>query len=720
MNIKVIPAIGLFVIFSLVFIINPVQALEDTFVPYDSYIYNFWGNPVASPKPYIPDRIITSEELGLNLSSPQDLFVGNNDMVYVLDTGNNRIVILDNELRLDHIIDKFINKGKNDTFINPQGLFVNKNGTLYVADTGNKRIIVLDDKGELIREISAPVSDIEGLIPENYNYSPAKIAVDRSGRFYVVSRETYEGLVEFNTDGEFSGFIGAPRVKPNMIDYFWKRFIASETQRGKMALSLPTEFSNLDIDERGFIYITSPGGDISRTESIRRLNPAGKDVLRRTGFRPPIGDFGSALRDTQGELILPPSRFMDIEIGSFGIYNVLDVERGRIFTYDMYGQLLYVFGNRALKKGGFKNPVALSILSDNRILALDADMNRITVFKPTEYQQAIYGAIKNYHTGNYDLSTQQWSKVLTLNSNHDLAYTGIGEAYLRQNKYEEAIHSYKLGQNRAGYSEAFQLYRTELISRNFGLIMSIIFIIILLSFILIKLRNRIASSIKETAASSEVLKIKPFKKSISIFKSLRFGLHVIFHPFDGFWDLKHEKRGSLSAAISIMVMVCVSYIMMSQYTGFVFNTRDITKYNILLEIAGIIFPFLLWCSINWALTTLMEGKGTFRDIIIASAYALIPLVLINIPMTLISNYLTIEEGAFYYAFLIIAILWSGGLMFFGTMVTHSYDFSKTFMTVLFILAGIVFALFIVLLFFNLTSQFINFIKNIYIEILYRL
>ncbi len=715
-----IPTIGLFFLLALVFIINPVQALEDTFVPYNSYIYNFWGDPVASPKPYIPDKIITSEELGLNLKSPQDLFVGNSDMVYVLDTGNNRIVILDHELKLDSIIDEFMNKGKIDYFTNPQGLFVGKDGTLYVADTGNKRIIVFDDKGELIKEISAPVSEVAGLIPDKYNYSPAKITADRSGRLYVVSRETYEGLVEFNTDEEFSGFIGAPRVKPNMFDYFWKRFIASETQRDKMALSLPTEFSNLDIDERGFIYTTSSGGNISRTESIRRLNPAGKDVLRRTGFRPPIGDYGSALRNAQGELILPPSRFMDIEIGNFGIYNVLDVERGRIFTYDMYGQLLYVFGNRALKKGGFKNPVALSILSDNRILVLDADMNRITIFQPTEYQQAIYGAIKNYHTGNYAISTQQWLKVLRLNRNHDLAYTCIGEAYLRQNKYEEAMHSYKLGQNRLGYSEAYQLHRTEVISRNFGIIMSIIFIIILLLIIFIKWRKRIGISIKEAAVSSEVLEVKAFKKSVSILKSLRFGLHVIFHPFDGYWDLKHEKRGSLAAALVILFMVCVSYIMMSQYTGFVFNTRDLTKYNILLEIAGIIFPFILWCSINWALTTLMEGKGTFRDIIIATAYALIPLVLINIPMTLISNYLTIEEGAFYYAFLIVAILWSGGLMFFGTMVTHSYDFSKTFRTVLFILVGIVFALFIALLFFNLTSQFINFIKNVYMELLYRL
>jgi hypothetical protein len=54
----------------------------------------------------------------------------------------------------------------------------------------------------------------------------------------------------------------------------------------------------------------------------------------------------------------------------------------------------------------------------------------------------------------------------------------------------------------------------------------------------------------------------------------------------------------------------------------------------------------------------MDGKGTFRDIIIATAYALVPFVLINLPLTFVSNYLTMEEGTFYHFFRIAAVLWS--------------------------------------------------------------
>ena len=44
-----------------------------------------------------------------------------------------------------------------------------------------------------------------------------------------------------------------------------------------------------------------------------------------------------------------------------------------------------------------------------------------------------------------------------------------------------------------------------------------------------------------------------------LLSSLRYSLYVIFHPFDGFWDLSREKRGSLGAANIIVFLVCLLY-----------------------------------------------------------------------------------------------------------------------------------------------------------------
>ena len=39
-------------------------------------------------------------------------------------------------------------------------------------------------------------------------------------------------------------------------------------------------------------------------------------------------------------------------------------------------------------------------------------------------------------------------------------------------------------------------------------------------------------------------------------KTLKYSLYTITHPFDGFWDLTHEKRGSIAAA-NILTLLLV-------------------------------------------------------------------------------------------------------------------------------------------------------------------
>ena len=124
---------------------------------------------------------------------------------------------------------------------------------------------------------------------------------------------------------------------------------------------------------------------------------------------------------------------------------------------------------------------------------------------------------------------------------------------------------------------------------------------------------------------------------MEVLRSLRYSLYLIFHPFDGFWDLKHEKRGNIKTALIIFAMVGVTFILRRQLTGFILNEVKLRELNVIVEILSIVVPFFLWCVANWCLTTLMDGEGSFKDIVITSAYALVPLVLINIPLIVFSN-----------------------------------------------------------------------------------
>src|SRR5690606_2003486 len=122
---------------------------------------------------------------------------------------------------------------------------------------------------------------------------------------------------------------------------------------------------------------------------------------------------------------------------------------------------------------------------------------------------------------------------------------------------------------------------------------------------------------------------------------------------------------SLPASLIILFLVVATYVASRQYTGFIFNTADLTRINLLMEFASVLVPFLLWCTVNWALTTLMDGKGTFLDIVSATSVALLPMVLIPAPLIVVSNYITAEEGTFYYFFQVLAMLWSAILIVFG-------------------------------------------------------
>jgi hypothetical protein len=207
---------------------------------------------------------------------------------------------------------------------------------------------------------------------------------------------------------------------------------------------------------------------------------------------------------------------------------------------------------------------------------------------------------------------------------------------------------------------------------------------------------------------------------MEVLRSLRYTLYLIFHPFDGFWDLKHEKKGNLKAALIIVALVGITFILRRQLTGFVLNEVKLQELNIVVEISSVALPFFLWCVANWCLTTLMDGEGSFRDIVITSAFALAPFVLINIPLIIFSNVITLEEAAFYHFFDILALVWAGILLFLGTSVVHQYSMGKTFLTCICIIVGMGLIIFIALLFFSLLQQIFSFIYTIYKEIALRL
>ena len=463
---------------------------EDGYSTSYTYIYDFWDDSQESPDAYRVKTVIDSMTLGLEkrLNKPQSLFVRGND-IYIVDTVNNRIVQVEYKnktYQLKRIIDH-VNGGTPDTFRTPYDVFVDPQDNIYVADYGNYRVVMMDKDLNWIKEFTKPS---DSTFDQKLDFLPKKITVDVAGRLYAIVTNVNKGLVKYEADGTFTGYIGATKVSVSMAEYIWKRYFQTQAQREASASFVPTEYENLYIDKENFIYTTTTTFNeydlgVGETQPIRRLNGLGTDILVRNDSEPPIGDLWWIKADST---YYGPSRLTDITVFDNGIYVALDRIRGRLFGYDDQGVLLWAFGTRGGTNGAFLRAISIEHMGTD-LLVLDENKNSITVFSTTEFGDMIYKSIELYQDGKYDESAKEWENVLKMNANYPMAFRGIGRAIMRENRFEEAMNYFKMAHDTENYGRAFKLYRKEWVEKNIWWVLLILAVVIIIPLILGKIKR---------------------------------------------------------------------------------------------------------------------------------------------------------------------------------------------------------------------------------------
>ncbi|AEE96979.1 YIP1 family protein [Mahella australiensis] len=662
--------------------------------PYPTYTYDNALEAAPSPAGYLPHDVLIGADFGIEaFNAPQDICIAPDGEIYIADTGNNRIIVLNSQLKLQKIIKGFINLGKQDNFKLPEGVYVNDE-EIYVADTQNGRIIILDKKGNLIKIIGKPVSDI---IPSDFAYKPQKVVADKAGRIYVVASGVVEGILQFTPDGQFNRFFGSNRVKANPVELLWRRILTRE-QVAQRELFVPIEYSNLYIDHDGFLYTSTRN---ATEDQIKRLNAAGDNIIRhseRLGNR-----YGDILPTNE------PFQFLDISVDTDGNIFALENSSGRIYIYSALGDMLFVIGGRGEQKGLFANPVALE-QKNGKIFVVDGSKNSLTILKITDFGNDVLKANSYYMQGRYEDALQPWQKVLKRNANYDLAYVGLGNAYLKEEKYAQAMDVFKLARYRKGYSEALKEYRTQVLRENFSFIMTLLCFIIAGLYVLNKVLHRHGVYLSKS--------IREYMGKDGTMNTVLYALYVIIHPFDGFWDLKHYKKKAGTASVIILTLAVIIFMLRMALTSFLFNSTVPEEMNILTQITVILLPLTAWVVINWSISTLMDGEATMKHIWISSCYALTPLILLYSFQIILSNFITIEEGTFYYFIDAVAIIWTLALTIIGNMTVQDYTMGKTVTVSCFSVFGILAVIFLGMVFFSALQQLIKFITTLYLEIKY--
>ena len=674
-----------------------ITSVPASAAPYDGYTYDAWDNEASAPVGYTADEIIDGKSLGTGkLNKPSDIYVDSEGTLYISDTENNRLIIAADDFKNVSIIDTVVMNGQKTPLETPGGLFVNAAGEIFITQKQRHRVLCIDTLGNVKSCYERPES---ALLDDTFEFLPVKVIQSNNGTVFVLSEGYYYGALTYDTSGEFVGFYGSNKVDVTfqvLADYAWKKFLSKE-QKSKMARYVPIAYSSFDIDSDNFIYTCTQTTKNSKNE-LRKLNTNGNDVIKlyKKNVSSTSGDYG----DLKKSFIMGKStdtQFIDICVSDGGIINGLDLSRGRIFQYDTEGRLLNIFGGSGTEAGLFRTAAAIDDRGET-FLVLDSEKGSVTVFVPTDYTKLLLKAVSLYKDGLYSQAKPLWEQLIKLDSGCETAYVGLGKALYAEGNYKASMKAAKKGYDREGYSLAFKAQREKDVRKAFPIVASVLFVALL--------------GVSGYIFVRTVIMKKPFTP-------LRRIKRCMTHPLDEFYDIKDTGSWCMPAAVVILILWFVFTVISKTATGFIFNYNRAENTNILLYFGSTCVMFLLFVIINWSVTTLTDGKGSIYQIFVSCAYALIPYVASIAVCTVLSNIFTAEEAAFYTFVNAVGMLWSFALLVGALRAIHDFTFLKTFVCIVLTVLGMIFVIFLAVLFVSLVQQLASFVASIFNELLYR-
>jgi tetratricopeptide (TPR) repeat protein len=571
------------------------------------------------------------------------MFITEDGLIYVADTGNGRIVKLNANYEVETIYGEEELQG-------PTGLFVDDEGTIFVADARQDMIFIFDADGNVVNSFGRPS---EPLFGQNRQFLPRKIAVDARENLYIISEGSVNGIVQMNTKGNFIGYFGANTATMS-LKMILQRMFLTEEQLAQFIRNEAASPSNLTIDHQSLLFTVTAG--TNDWESIRRYTISGKNVF------PDI--WGS-------------TTFRDIDVNENGLVLAVDAD-GFLVEYDLNGTMLFVFGakdNGNQRLGTLKNPTAVGRFGE-LIYVLDKDKNALVVYETTSFAREVHEGVRLYIDGFYREAMPYFEEILDFNGSLIMAYQGIADAYFKAGDYPNALTNYRYAEDRSGYSQAFWELRNVVLQQY----LSQVFLGLIGFSLVFQVGKRFERRYRWFDPARSWLRNL---QQIKLVDDFVFMFRFIKQPADSFYYIKHKLRGSLTFAILLYVWVIVVRILTLYVTGFVFNPysalSDIRVENEIVLVVGLIF---LWNAANYLVSTISDGEGRVRDVVIGTAYSLFPYALIALPVALISNLLTLNEIFLHNFTLNLMWVWVGIMLFIMVKEIHNYTFSETVRNVL--------------------------------------
>lgn len=681
------------------------ESIKD--VPYTTYTY--WEGyaaktPVKTKATHKAVGIVEGNLLGIGAFSEIQHLVSYNGLLYVLDSGNGRVVVLDSDYKVKKQIKALEYNGEKIDFTGAKGIYADDSG-LYIADTLNKRLLCIKND-KIFKMIEKPD---DSTVPETFDFAPTRLVRDSNGYIYLLCQGSYYGMMVFSDKYEFFGFFGANNVTSslsNAIKELVTSLFETEEKHNASVRQLPFSLIDICIDSDGFVagLTATSSGQIRRfglsgTNTLVKLTDFTSKSSSNFNFADNPVSFTNMLSKYRVPLV---SSFCALTADNNGYYYAIDGTHGRIFIYDSSCNVISVFGGGRQKGeqlGTFVSPSSVCVYGDD-LLVSDFSNGKITRFETTEYGKLLMTANSLTIKSKYEEAKPYWQEINAQDKNCQLAYRGLAKAALKAKDYKTAMELSKTGLDKETYSQAFEKVRNDFISKNFWWISLVIVVLVaLLVVFLTESRKRNLVLIKN--------------------EKLRIALRTAIHPFESLSDIKYKKMGSVLIATAFMLLFYVATVLTELKGGFMFKITDLSNYNAVLPLIGTVGIVLLWTVANWLVCILFEGKGKIKEIYCASCYCLLPLIAYNFAYVILSNVLIPSANSPFELLGNICYLFTGVLLLLSVTVIQDFTFFKAIGTAIATVIGMAIVAFILFSMLTLWQEILGFILSVFNEVTLR-